>query len=192
MKWKEVERLETFAKPKEFVENPQFKDQKQKTLTGLSDDMLDAPIVDLINGFNLLPYCFTLQCCYGHFVYDRQKDPYNLEPLPMIDTIKSVEYRIAYVAFCIENSAPGKMFREALSDIRLVDPDNIQFCSAEWFWERQVNSYALQVQPDRFKDKDKFTFDYEEALLIEKVRNAFFFQLQELLQKLSRSEVSVE
>jgi hypothetical protein len=184
--------VETFAKPKEFVENPHFKDQKHKMMAGLSDDMLDAPIIDLINGFNQLPYCFTLQCCYGHFVHDHQKDPYNLEPLSMTDTTKSVEYRIAYVAFCIENSAPGRMFREALSDIRLVDPDNIQFCSAEWFWERQVNSYALQVQPDRFKDKDKFTLDYEEALLIEKVRNAFYVRLQELLQKLSGSEVSIE
>jgi hypothetical protein len=185
---KEEERVETFAKPKAFVENQQFRDQRQKMLAGLGDDMLDAPIIDLINGFNQLPYCFTLQCCYGHFVHDGQKDPYNLEPLPITDTIRSVQYRIAYVAFCIENNAPGRMFREALSDIRLVDPDNIQFCSAEWFWERQVNSYALQVQPDRFKDKDQSTLDYKEALLIEKVRNAFFIQLQELLQKLHGSE----
>jgi hypothetical protein len=184
--------VETFANPKEFVENPQFRDQKQKMMAGLSDEMLDAPIIELINSFNLLPYCFTLQCCYGHFVHDRQKDPYNLEPLPVTNTIRSVEYRIAYVAFCIENCASGRMFREALSDIRLADPDNIQFCSAEWFWERQVNSYALQVQPDRFKDKDKSILDYREALLIEKVRNVFFVQLQVLLQKLVGSEAFPE
>ena len=161
-------------------------------LASLSDDMLDAPIIDLINGFNRLPYCFTLQCCYGHFVHDLQKDLYNLESLPMTDTIKSVEYRIAYIAFCIENSAPGRMFREALNDIRLVDPENIQFCSAAWFWKRQVNSYALQVQPDRFKDKDKAFLDYKEALRIERVRNAFFVQLQELLQKLLISDAFIE
>jgi hypothetical protein len=176
--------VETFTKPKEFVENPHFREQRSKMLASLSDDMLDTPIIDLINGFNQLPYCFTLQCCHGHFVHDRQKDPYNLEPLPITDTIKSVEYRIAYIAFCIENSASGKIFREALNDIRLIDPKNIQFCSADWFWKKQVNSYALQVQPDRFKDKDRAFLDYKEALLIEKVRNAFFVQLQELLQKL--------
>jgi hypothetical protein len=184
--------VETFTKPKEFVENPDFKDQRQKMLASLSDDMLDAPLIHLINGFNQLPYCFTLQCCYGHFVHEHQKDPYTLDPLPMTDSIRSVEYRIAYIAFCIENSAPGRMFREALNDIRLVDPENIQFCSAGWFWKRQVNSYALQVQPDRFKDKDKSTLDYKEALRIERVRNAFFVQLQELLQQLCSSEAFTE
>jgi hypothetical protein len=192
IKEKEESPVETLTKPKEFVENPQFRDQKQKMMAGLHDDMLDAPIIDLINGFNQLPYCFTLQCCYGHFVHDHQKDPYNLEPLPITDMMKSVEYRIAYIAFCIENSTPGRMFRESLSNIRLVNQDNIQFCSAEWFWERQVNSYALQVQPDRFKDKDKSILDYKEALLIEKVRNAFFVQLQILLRKLVGSEAFPE
>ena len=84
------------------------------------------------------------------------------------------------------------MFREALSNIKLADPENIQFCSAEWFWKRQVNSYALQVQPDRFKDKDRAFLDYKEALHIEKVRNTFFVQLQELLQQLCGSEAVTE
>jgi hypothetical protein len=184
--------METFAKPKEFVENPHFRDQRQRMLASLSDDMLDAPIIDLINGFNRLPYCFTLQCCYGHFVHDLQKDPYNLEPLPATDVVRSVEYRIAYIAFCIENSIPGRMFREALNDVRHIDPENIQFCSATWFWKRQVNSYALQVQPDRFKDKDKSTLEYHEALRIEKVRNAFFAQLRALLQPLLGGEASID
>jgi hypothetical protein len=184
--------VETFTKPKEFVENLNFKDQRQKMLASLSDDMLDAPLIHLINGFNQLPYCFTLQCCYGHFVHDHQKDPHNLEPLPITDTITRVEYRIAYIAVCIENNAAGRMFHEALNDVRFIDPENIQFCSAEWFWKRQVNSYALQVQPDRFKDKDRAFIDYTEALLIEKVRNAFFVQLHELLQKLLGSEAFIE
>ncbi len=184
--------METFTEPKEFVENPHYEDQRQKTLASLSDDMLDAPIINLINGFNQLPYCFTLQCCYGHFIHNRQKDPHNLDPLPISDAIDNVEYRIAYIAFCIENSASGKMFREALSDISLVDLENIQFCSGEWFWKRQVNSYALQVQPDRFKDKDSAILDYKEALLIEQVRDEFFVQLHELLRKLLGSNESIE
>jgi len=103
--------------------------------------------------------------------------------LPITNSIAKVEYRIAYVGFCIENSDSGRKLFEALKGITDVNPENIQFCCAKWFWKRQVNSYALQVEPDRFKDKDKAILDYREALLIEKIRNEFFVRLQELLQK---------
>jgi hypothetical protein len=174
--------LKTFIELKEFEENPHYQVQRQKSLCGLTDDMIDVPLIDLINGFNKLPYCFTLQSCYGHFVYNDQKDPYNLEPLPVKDTIAKVEYRIAYIAFCIENSASGKGLFEDLKEITTIDPENVQFCCSEWFWKRQVNSYTLQVEPDRFKRKDKAILDYREALYIEKVRNEFFVRLDELLE----------
>jgi hypothetical protein len=70
-----------------------------------------------------------------------------------------------------------------LKRIADIDPENIQFCCAEWVWERQLNSYALQVEPDRFKLEDTAIVDYQEALKIEKIRNEFFIQLKELLQK---------
>jgi hypothetical protein len=178
--------LETFTEPKALVENPHYRNQRQKCLASLSDDMIDEPIIELINAFNKLPYCFTLQSCYGHFVYPGQNDPQNLESLPLTDTIARVEYRIAYIAFCIENSDLGRMLFEALKGIADIDPDNIQFCCAEWFWERQVNSYALQVEPDRFKLEDTAILDYEEALKTEKIRNEFFVYLKELLYKLQR------
>ena len=175
--------METLTAPKEFVENPYFKEQRLKSLSGLIDDMIDTPIVEIINGFNELPYCFTLQCCYGHFLYPGQKNPDKLESLPVTKSIDRVDYRIAYIAFCIENSGSGKRLFEALRDITLIDPDNIQFCSAEWFWKRQVNSYALQVEPDRFKHKDRALLGYKEALYIEKIRNEFFVQLGALLRR---------
>ena len=175
--------METFTESKELVENPHYQDQRQKCLVGLSDDMIDVPIIDLINNFNKLPYCFTLQSCYGHFLYNGQNDSYNLEPLPITDTIARVEYRIAYLCLCIEGNDVGRGLLEALNDITAIDSENIQFCCAEWFWERQVNSYAVQVQPDRFKHKDKAILDYREASRIEKIRNEFFAQLQELVQK---------
>jgi hypothetical protein len=178
--------LETFTEPKALVENPHYQGQRRKSLAGLGDDMIDAPIIDLINGFNKLPYCFTAQSCYGHFIYNNQKDPYNLEPLPIADTIAGVEYRIAYICLCIENSALGRGLLEALNRITAIDLENIQLCCAEWFWKRQVNSYALQVEPDRFKHKDSANLDYREALHIEKIRNEFFAQLRELLQKQRR------
>ena len=175
--------METFAEPKELVENPQYFEQRQKSLSGLIDDKIDAPIVEIINGFNERLYCFTIQCCYGHFLYPGQKNPDNLKVLPVTKSVHRVDYRIAYVAFCIENSVPGKMLFEALRGIALIDPDNIQFFSAEWFLQRQVNSYALQVEPDRFKHKDQVVLDYREALNIEKIRNEFFVQIGDLLKR---------
>jgi hypothetical protein len=177
-----VAKLETFTEPKELVHNPHYQVQRQQNLCDLTDDMIDVPIIALIKRFNKLPYCFTLQSCYGHFVYNGQKDPHNLEPLPITDTIAKAEYRIAYIAFCIENSASGRNLFESLKEIMTIDPENIQFCCAEWFWKNQVNSYALQVEPDRFKRMDKTFLDYKEALQIEKVRNEFFIQLDELLE----------
>lgn len=174
--------METFTELKELAENPHYQVQRRTILYNLTDDMIDVPIIDFINGFNKLPYCFTLQSCYGHFVYNGQKDTHNLEPLPSEDIIAKVEYRIAYVAFCIENSLLGRKLFESLKEITAIDLKNVQFCCAEWFWQRQVNSYALQVVPDRFKRKDMAILDYKEASHIEKIRNEFFHRLYELLE----------
>ncbi len=177
----EYDIMETFAAPKKVVVSPHFPEQRKKCLATLSDEMIDPPILDIIHGFNQLPFCFTLQSCYGHFLYNDQKDPQNLNRLPVIKTIASIEYRIAYIAFCIENSVSGEKLLKRLEEITLIDPQNIQLCSAEWFWKRQVNSYALQVEPDRFKRKDSALLDYQEALIIEKIRDSFFARLKELL-----------
>lgn len=181
--------VETFTEPKALVDDPHYRNQRQKCLANLSDSIIDEPMIELVSDFNKLPYCFTQQSCYGHFVYSGQNDPQNLEPLPLTDTIDRVEYRIAYIAFCIENTVAGRMLLDVLRGITDIDPDNIQLCCAEWFWERQVNSYALQVEPDRFKFEDKIMLDYKEALRIEKIRNEFFVQLKGLLKK-QKSEMS--
>lgn len=174
--------METFTAAKELAENLRYKRQRMKTLAGLTDAMIDTPIIDIIKDFNQIPCCFTMQSCYGHFLFDGQEDPYNLEPLPDTNTIQKVEYRIAYLAFCIENSEAGRNLLRSLMKITAIDPDNIQFGSAEWFWGRQVNSYVLQVEPDRYKHLDKAFLEYREALHTEKVRKAFFFHLKALLQ----------
>lgn len=101
--------------------------------------------------------------------------------MPVTDASADVEYRIAYVAFCIENSDSGRKFLNALKNIPSIDPENIQFCSVEWFWKSPVNSYALQVEPDRFKHKDTVVIDYTESLKIEKIRNEFFVRLRGLV-----------
>lgn len=178
--------METYTELKAFVANPGFQRQKQKVLAGLSDHMIDRPIVDLVNGYNRLPYCFTLQSCFGHFVCDDQPDRHNLEPLPVNKQIKAdIEYRIAYIAFCIEYSTPGKKLFEALQTITAIDTRYVQFCCAQWFWDRQVNSYALQVEPDRFKHQDTALVEVNEALHIEKIRNEFFVRLNALRRAIS-------
>jgi len=176
--------LETFTESKKLVKNLRYQEQRQESLASLTDSIIDIPLIELIKDINNLPYCFTLQCCYGHFIYNSQNDTHNFDPLPNTDKIDRVEYRIAYISFCIEDSASGRSLIEDLNRITDIDPDNIQFCSADWFWERQVNSYSLQVEPDRFKDKDKVILDYREALHIEKIRNEFFVQLKELFLNL--------
>jgi hypothetical protein len=172
--------LETFTEPKELEENPHYQEQRQQSLSKLSDDMIDAPIVEIVNAFNSLPYCFTIQCCYGHFIYDGQMDSFNCKALPVAGTINNVEYRIAYITFCIDNNNSGRGLLIELKKITSIDPENIQFGCAEWFWKRQVNSYALQVEPDRFKHQDKAILNYGEALRVENVRNTFFVALEEL------------
>jgi hypothetical protein len=174
--------VETFTDLKELSENPDYQTQKQKILSDLNDDMIDMPLVGLINGFNKLPYCFTLQSCYGHFVYNSQKDTHSLDSLPAKEIIAKVEYRIAYIALCIESSDSGRGLIEVLKGITDIDPENIQFGCAEWFWKRQNNSYTLQVEPDRFKRKDTAILDFVEALHIEKIRNEFFIRLYKLLE----------
>ncbi len=173
--------METFIEPGDLVNNPGFEKQRRKILAELSDGMIDEPIVNIVRGFNSKPYCFTLQCCYGHFVYNGHWDPHNLDPLPESDQISRVEYRIAYVACCVDNCEPGRTLLDKLQKITSIDPENIQFCSANWFWRRRVNSYALQVEPDRFKHQDKAILDYKEALYIENLRGEFFRKLEELL-----------
>ena len=174
--------METYTEPREMVENPHYQNQRQNGLRGLTDNMIDEPIVGLVSSLNKMPYCFTLQCCYGHFVYKGQSNPHNLEPLPIKEITGKIEYRIAYIAFCIENSFLGRQLFTSLHNITAIDPENIQLCCAEWFWKKQVNSYALQVEPDRFKKKDTALVGFKEALYIEKIRNDFFARLYELLE----------
>ena len=176
--------METFTDLKEFAANPRFNQQMQQSLSQLNIDQIDSPIVDVVSGFAKLPYCFTLQSCYGHFLHSHQKDDYNIDALPIVDNIDNVDFRIAYIALCIENSSSGKILFEDFRRIPETDPEYIQFGCAEWFWERQINSYALQVEPKRYMRKDKVRVGYREALHLERVRNRFFDQLNKLLQKL--------
>lgn len=172
--------METFTEFKPLVNNPLFHQQREKSLNLLDINNIDAPIKEIIKDFSNLSYCFTLQSCYGHFLYDNQKNPNNIESLPESDNIIIVEYRIAYIALCIRNNEQGRMLLQELKKITSIDPDYIQFGCADWFWQRQINSYVLQVEPKRYKTKDNITVNFQEALHIEKVRNEFVRRLEKI------------
>ena len=182
--------METFIKPKKMVENPRYRHQRRKALAGLREEELDAPIIELVRTFNRLPHCFTLQSCYGHFVCAGQQDPANLKPLPAVEPVGGIEYRLAYICICVQPNPAGKGLLEALKAITAVDPQHIQFGCATWFWEKQVNSYALQVQPDRFKHQDTAMLAYREALHVEKIRNRFFAEVANILHKKMGAETA--
>ena len=174
--------METFIELKEFVNNSNYSAQRQKVLNNIADESIDKPILHIIHAINTIPYCFTLQSCYGHFVHNGNKDAYNLEPLSITSANGEVEYRIAYIALCIDNSDLGKKLFRVLSEIPKIDPSHIQFCCAEWFWRNQVNSYVLQVEPDKYKYKDKIKLPFSEAQYIENVRDKFFSKVNNIFQ----------
>ena len=176
--------MKTFTKLKAFVDDPHYYEKREESLRKLQISTIDAPIVEIIKYFAKLPYCFTLQSCYGHFIHKGQENPKNIEPLSLSDFDKSsgIEYRIAYLALCIQNNDLGKQLLKNLKKITEIDPKYIQFESAEWFWRRQVNSYALQVEPERYKTEDRCRLSIQEALYVEKVRNQFFKELKKLVQ----------
>jgi hypothetical protein len=133
----------------------------------------------------VLSYCFTLQSCYGHFMYAGQRDPLNVAPLPLLPDLVRVEYRIAYLALCVQEGEAGW---DLLSDLRQVpdiDPGGVQFGCATWFWERQVNSYVLQVEPERHKDQDRALIPYREALQVQETRARFWELIRDLVERRS-------
>ncbi|MEE4601728.1 MAG: hypothetical protein V2J65_10655 [Desulfobacteraceae bacterium] len=179
--------METFTEFKTMVADPRYPDRRKKCLDKLKLDELDAPVAGLVKDMCQFPFCFTIQSCYGHFLYAGQEDPKNVEPLKAADKIQTVEYRIAYVALCVENSRSGNVYLRLLKQVPEIDPFCIQFGCAEWFWGKYPNSYVLQVEPEKHKREDRCAIDYQEALHVEKVRIQFYDHLKMLISKISRT-----
>lgn len=176
-------RMETYTNCRPFIDNPHFKVDRKITLHKLDINLIDFPLIKLVQKMNRLPHLFTLQCCHGHFLKMDGKEISNLE---LSETTKRIKYRLAYIAFCIENSPSGRHIRKKLMKIPLsTDRDNIQFCSAQWFWKQWPNSYAIQVMPKRFKDRDTAQVEFSEAREIAKVRDDFFALLKDFMAGLS-------
>ena len=173
--------LETFTNLTAMVANPRFAEQRRTTLDHLDFGAIDAPMVAIIRQFAKRPFCFTLQSCFGHFLYESQNDIHDTAPLPVGVAIGQVDYRLAYLALCIEDSKPGRRLFARLKSCTRIDPDFVQFGCAEWFWQHQINSYALQIAPKRHICKDRMLLGENEARHVEKIRNRVYHRLKELL-----------
>lgn len=174
--------METFTEARELIENPRFEQDRRAALAELDLGSIDAPIVDVIATMAGLPYCFTLQSCYGHFICAPAQEPRSLEPVPVGHT-GSVRYRIAYVGLCVENSPSGRELLEALRGIPKIDIDYVQFGSADWFWKDWPNSYALQVEPRRYMIQDEADLPASEAFHVQRTRDLFFAELRGVLAR---------
>ena len=185
------EKMETFAKPRMLVNNPHYDVERSRHIRVLALDNIDEPIRQIVAGFAKLPYCFTLQSCVGHFVSADGPALDSLDPL-LKRKVSHVTYRIAYFAFCIQNSVRGKHLLSNLAKIPSIAPEYVQFGSPDWFWQRQRNSFALQVIPVRFADKDQAIMGYREALRVQKIRDQFIAHLNDLVQSLRNGNIFTE
>ncbi len=180
--------METYTKAKPLVDNHNYDADRKKALgqarSEISKGSVDVPILDILERFADLPYCYTLQSCYGHFMAEFDVDDTNTKSVAEVrGSGNVVHYRIAYIAFCIQNSDRGRAMLEEMRAVADVDPDYIQFGSADWFWNTCVNSYILQVSPQRNAGQDHFDVSEEEALRIEHAREEFFAQLRRVLSR---------
>ncbi|MDN7023661.1 hypothetical protein FGU65_01895 [Methanoculleus sp. FWC-SCC1] len=174
--------METFEEARPLTDDPAYDTERQIAQAGLraamGDGSIDPPLIGLLWEFSLVPHCFTLQSCYGHFVHERQPELHNLEPLAdYADTLSDVLYRIAYLAVCIRKSEAGRALQRDLRSVAAIDPPYIQHGSAGWFWEQRINTYVLQVEPARCRLQDTCPVGISEALRLEQIRDRFFHEL---------------
>ncbi len=174
--------METFAPARYLVDDPDFAAARQRILSRLRTEEIDDPLRDTVARLNARPYAITLQCCWGHFVHAGQPEPESLDRLPDRDP-GEIEYRIAYLALAVANTSEGAAFRDELAGLTRLAPDLAQFGSPGWFWDQRPNSYALQVEPERFADRDRAVIGYDEALRVEAARDEVFAALARLVRE---------
>ncbi|MEX2720627.1 MAG: hypothetical protein Q6362_004310 [Candidatus Wukongarchaeota archaeon] len=159
--------METFTGAKPFVNDSYFEKKRGEALIKLESEFKSGSI-DVPHNRNYERLCYASSLLY----YSE-----------LLWAISKVEYRIAYMAFCFQNNELGRKLFDDLKAIIEIDLAYIQFGSTEWFWERCLNSYVLQVEPERSKTEDRVYVDMKEALHIEELRNKFFVELKKILQK---------
>lgn len=173
--------MQTYCPEKPMVANPDFGKQRTAALASLRKAPLDEPVKKFIHDLANLEFCFTLQSCWGHFVSGSQPDPHAIRTISADSLEGKYHYKIAYLAFCVDNCTEGRNFLARLREIpAAVDPRYVQFGCAGWFWKQQVNSYVLQVQPLENAYVDSLDMSGELALELQGVRDGFFKAMREV------------
>ena len=178
--------METYTQAKPMVEDGSYEARRNEAISLLKNELsvgnIDPPLIDLLRDISKIRHCYTLQSCYGHFVHDLQNDDNNTAPIGEFkDSVSRVHYRIAYLAFCVQNSESGRRFHDDLKEVVEIDPEYIQFGSADWFWKQTPNSYIVQLEPRRSMNLDSVWVDIDEALYIESLRGKFFVEIRNII-----------
>jgi hypothetical protein len=180
--------METFNPARPFTLHPGYVSDREKAQRELAEEILrgsiDPPLLPMIRECIPITHFFTVQCCFGHFVHDMEPDTENLVPPSQYSgKIETVRYRLAYLAICLQNNIRGREMYSDLEEMAADNPDYVQFGSADWFWERMVNTYCIQLEPERLKNRDSEVITLEEALHLETLREDFFTRLTGIVQK---------
>lgn len=180
--------METYTEERPLVFSPSYDSDRRKALEELRIEIakgsIDEPMMDIVERFARMQHCYTLQSCFGHFMREFSADDSNTKRVAEVEGPGSMlHYRIAYLAFCIQNSAKGRTLLEEMKEVAEISPEYIQFGSASWFWDICVNSYVLQVSPLSHACEDHFDVSIEEAFQIERTRDKFFDRMRDILSK---------
>lgn len=71
--------MQTFIPERPMIQVPDFQARKTAALKHLADAEIDEPVKDTVRLLNSLPWCFTLQCCAGHFAPPGEPNQHTLE-----------------------------------------------------------------------------------------------------------------
>jgi hypothetical protein len=180
--------MDTFTEAKPFQPHADYAADRKRTLRELEREItrgsIDLPLLPMIRECMQIPHCFTVQCCCGHFVHDLEPDPENLSrPSQYAGTAESLRYRVAYLAVCIREDKRGRELFADLQALATQEPGYIQFGSADWFWNRMVNTYCIQLEPERMKELDSGMVSLSEARTLEEIRTVFFDSLAGIIRK---------
>jgi hypothetical protein len=184
--------VKTFTEAKPMVADHGYASRRKHSLTELKaafeSESIDAPIARLIKRISRIPHCFTLQSCYGHFsLQDGGAEEYSVRLIRRgLEGARTVRYRIAYIAFCVQNVRSGTALLDDMRVVPDLDPEYIQFGSADWFWNSCVNTYVLQAEPERCRFEDSIEVGVAEAERIENARDRMYSELEMIVD--SRAE----
>ena len=176
--------MDTYCPAKPLTVDPGYGARRQKALAGLDLNALDPPMVSLVDSFNRLPHCYTLQCCHGHLMIPNQGPPADWKRLPVENPPAKALYQLAYMALVVRNDSAGRGLMRGLAVVAGRAPAFMQLGSAQWFWEAQgeVNSYVLQVSPQDRQDQDHFEMLRDEVHQWLGAREKFMAGLEDLVR----------